>query len=152
MKNFKFTANYSYDFTNDSETLYYTPTIGDGQSFGGRGTQASINTTTTNFNQILAYSNVFGDYHHLSAKVGHEYYKYEYDYFDGQKTNFFNPSNPELNNGGQMQYINSYKVNHNIEGYFGMADYDYNNKYYISAAFRRDGTSRFLDRWGNFGR
>jgi hypothetical protein len=50
----------------------------------------------------------------------------------------------------QMQYINSYKVNHNIEGYFGMADYDYNNKYYISAAFRRDGTSRFLDRWGNF--
>ena len=150
LKNFKFTANYSYDFTNDSETLYYTPTIGDGQSFGGRGTQASINTTTTNFNQILAYSNVFGDYHHLSAKVGHEYYKYEYDYFDGQKTNFFNPSNPELNNGGQMQYINSYKVNHNIEGYFGMADYDYNNKYYISAAFRRDGTSRFLDRWGNF--
>ena len=93
---------------------------------------------------------MFGDYHHLSAKVGHEYYKYEYDYFDGQKTNFFNPSNPELNNGGQMQYINSYKVNHNIEGYFGMADYDYNNKYYISAAFRRDGTSRFLDRWGNF--
>ena len=61
LKNFKFTANYSYDFTNDSETLYYTPTIGDGQSFGGRGTQASINTTTTNFNQILAYSNVFGD-------------------------------------------------------------------------------------------
>ena len=68
LKNFKFTANYSYDFTNDSETLYYTPTIGDGQSFGGRGTQASIDTTTTNFNQILAYSNVFGDYHHLSLR------------------------------------------------------------------------------------
>ena len=50
----------------------------------------------------------------------------------------------------RCKYINSYKVNHNIEGYFGMADYDYNNKYYISAAFRRDGTSRFLDRWGNF--
>ena len=64
LKNFKFTANYSYDFTNDSETLYYTPTIGDRQSFGCRGTQARINTTTTNFNQILAYSNVFGDYHH----------------------------------------------------------------------------------------
>ena len=49
-----------------------------------------------------------------------------------------------------MQYINSYTANHNIEGYFGMADYDYSNKYYLSAAFRRDGTSRFLDRWGNF--
>ena len=150
LKNFKFTANYSYDFTNSSQTVFYTPLIGDGQSFGGRGTKGSYNTTTTNFNQILAYSNVFGDNHHLSAKIGHEYYKYEYQYLAGQKTNFFNPNNPELDNGGQMQYINSYTANHNIEGYFGMADYDYSNKYYLSAAFRRDGTSRFLDRWGNF--
>ena len=150
LKNFKFTANYSYDFTNSYETLYYTPTIGDGQSFGGRGTKGSYNTTTTNFNQILSYSNLFGDDHHVSAKIGHEYYKYEYDYFAGQKTNFFNPTNPELNNGGQMQALESYEVNHNIEGYFAMADYDFRNKYYLSAAFRRDGTSRFLDKWGNF--
>lgn len=59
LKHFTFTANYSYDFTNDSETLFYTPTIGDGASFGGRGTKGSFNTTTTNFNQILAYSNIF---------------------------------------------------------------------------------------------
>lgn len=31
-----------------------------------------------------------------------------------------------------------------------MADYDYAHKYYLSAAFRRDGTSRFKQRWGNF--
>ena len=49
-----------------------------------------------------------------------------------------------------MQYIDSYTTNHNIEGFFAMADYDYGHKYYLSAAFRRDGTSRFLDRWGNF--
>lgn len=78
------------------------------------------------------------DNHHLSAKIGHEYYKYEYQYLAGQKTNFFNPNNPELDNGGQMQYINSYTANHNIEGYFGMADYDYSNKYYLSAPSRRD--------------
>ena len=149
LKNFKFTANYSYDFTNNSSTTYYTPLIGDGQSFGGRGTKGSYNTITTNFNQILAYSNAFGN-HHLSAKMGHEAYKYEFKYLEGQKTNFFNPNNPELVNGGQMQYIDSYTVDHNIEGYFVMADYDYDNKYYLSAAFRRDGTSRFLNRWGNF--
>lgn len=39
LKNFKFTANYSYDFTNSSQTVFYTPLIGDGQSFGGRGTK-----------------------------------------------------------------------------------------------------------------
>ena len=31
-----------------------------------------------------------------------------------------------------------------------MADYDYSNKYIFLQPFRRDGTSRFLDRWGNF--
>lgn len=150
LKHFTFTANYSYDFTNDSETLFYTPTIGDGASFGGRGTKGSFNTSTTNFNQILAYSNIFRGGHNLSAKIGHEYYNYKYSYLAGQKTNFFDPTNPELNNGGQMQYIESYTDNHNIEGYFAMADYDFRNRYYLSAAFRRDGTSRFLDRWGNF--
>lgn len=150
LKHFTFTANYSYDFTNDSETLFYTPTIGDGASFGGRGTKGSFNTSTTNFNQILAYSNIFRGGHNLSAKIGHEYYNYKYSYLAGQKTNFFDPTNPELNNGGQMQYIDGYTDNHNIEGYFAMADYDFRNRYYLSAAFRRDGTSRFLDRWGNF--
>ena len=60
LKHFTFTANYSYDFTNNNETVFYTPTIGDGASFGGRGTRGSFNTTTTNFNQILAYNNIFG--------------------------------------------------------------------------------------------
>ena len=149
LKDFTFTANYSYDFRNGYSTTYYSPSIGDGQSFNGRGTKASSGTYTTNFNQLLAYNKVVGD-HNISAKIGHEYYNYKSDSFSGQKTQFFDPLNPELNNGGQMQYINSSTSHHNIEGYFGMADYNYANKYYVSAAYRRDGTSRFLDRWGDF--
>ncbi len=149
LKDFTFTANYSYDYTNMNGTIYYTPTIGDGQSFGGRGTKESANDMTSNFNQILSYSKAVGE-HNIAAKIGHEYFKYKGTIFEGQKTNFFNPLNPELSNGGNLQYIESFKVDHNIEGYFAMADYDYAHKYYVSAAFRRDGTSRFLDKWGNF--
>ena len=148
--NFKFTANYSYDFTNRYYTIYSTPTIGDGQSFGGRGYKGNYNYKTSNFNQILSYENTFNKNHNLSAKLGHEYYQYTENYLEGHKTQFFDPRNPELLNGGQMESIESYKVTHNIEGYFAMADYDYAHKYYLSAAFRRDGTSRFLQRWGNF--
>ncbi len=149
LKNFTATVNYSYDYTNGRGTTYYTPTIGDGQSFGGRGTHESMNRTTTNLNQIIAYNNTFGD-HNVSAKIGHEYYKYEYDYLSGQKTQFFVPDNPQLDNGGQMESLSSYTSKHNIEGYFAMADYNYKNKYYLSGAFRRDGTSRFIEKWGNF--
>ena len=105
---------------------------------------------TSNFNQILSYENVFDEDHNFSAKLGHEYYTYKTTYLEGQKTNFFDPYNSELYNGGQIQSLTSNSVTHNIEGYFAMADYNYAHKYYLSAAFRRDGTSRFLDRWGNF--
>lgn len=149
LKDFTFQANYSYDFTNMYRTEYYTPTIGDGASFGGRGTKRTFNTSTTNFNQLLGYEKTIGE-HNVSAKLGHEYYHYQTDHFEGQKTRFFDPMNPELDNGGKLEYIESNTVEHNIEGYFAMADYNYAHKYYVSGAFRRDGTSRFKNRWGNF--
>ena len=149
LKDFTFTANYSYDYTNNNATTFYSTKVGDGQSFGGRGTRGAGNSYTSNFNQLLAYNKVVGD-HNISAKIGHEYYNYKSDSFSGQKTRFFDPLNPELDNGGQLEYIKSSTSEHSIEGYFGMADYNYANKYYVSGAFRRDGTSRFLNRWGNF--
>ena len=149
LKDFTFTANYSYDYTNNNATTFYSTKIGDGQSFNGRGTRGVGNSYTQNFNQILAYNKVVGE-HNISAKLGHEYYNRKTDTFSGQKTQFFDPLNPELDNGGQLEYISSSTSEHSIEGFFGMADYNYANKYYVSAAFRRDGTSRFLNRWGNF--
>lgn len=149
LKDFTFTSNNSYDFTNINSTTYYTPTIGDGQSFGGRGTKSNINVSTLNLNQILAYDKLIGN-HSISAKIGHEYYLYTQSIFEGQKIQFLDPANPELSNGGRMEYMESYINKHNIEGYFAMADYNYASRYYVSAAFRRDGTSRFLDKWGNF--
>ncbi|WP_255461415.1 TonB-dependent receptor domain-containing protein [Bacteroides sp. CACC 737] len=150
MKNFKFTANYSYDFTNSSQTVFYTPLIGDGQSFGGRGYKGSYNTTTTNFNQILAYSNVFGDNHHLSAKIGHEYYKYEYQYLAGQKTNFFNPNNPELDTVDKCNtsIATRQTITSRVISVWQTTTIAINITFLpLSVA---DGTSRFLDRWGNF--
>ena len=149
LKDFTFTTNNSYDFTNIYSTQYYTPTIGDGQSFGGRGTKANANVATLNLNQILAYDKLVGN-HSISAKVGHEYYLYTQDIFEGQKIQFLDPANPELSNGGRMEYMDSYVNKHNIEGFFGMVDYNYASRYYASAAYRRDGTSRFLDKWGDF--
>ena len=149
LKDFTFTLNYSYDFSTRYDTDFYSPTIGDGASFGGRGSKTTVNNMSQNINQILAYDKSIGN-HHISAKIGHEYDEWKGDVFEGQKTRFFDPMNPELDNGGQLEYITSYRQEHNIEGYFAMADYNFDQKYYVSGAFRRDGTSRFLNRWGNF--
>ena len=152
LKHFTFNTNVSYEYEGITSTTFYTPTIGDGQSFNGRGTAGSSVYGTINTVQLLSYDNVFGDYHNFSAKIGHEYYKYNAQFLSGQKTQFFDPANPALVNGGEMQYIQSYSASHNVEGLFAMADYNYASRYYLSAAFRRDGTSRFIgkNRWGNF--
>ncbi|MCQ2165985.1 MAG: SusC/RagA family TonB-linked outer membrane protein [Bacteroidales bacterium] len=151
-KHFTFNTNISYEYEGLKGTTYYTPTIGDGQSFNGRGTHSTSINNTINTVQVLSYDNIFGDNHNFSAKIGHEYYLYNAEVLAAQKTQFFDPSNPELVNGGEMQYSESYSEKHNIEGFFGMVDYNYASKYYLSAAYRRDGTSRFIgkNRWGNF--
>ena len=46
----------------------------------------------------------------------------------------------------------SYTSAYNVEGYFISGNYNYDEKYFASASFRRDATSRFYkdNRWGNF--
>ena len=149
LRDFTFTVNYAYDLNMGIGTTFYTPTIGDGQSFGGRGTKSSAMAETMTLNQLLAYRKEIGN-HHIEALAGHEYYKRSGESLSGQKTQFFDPSNPELDNGGEVQSLGSTKYLHNIEGYFLKADYDFAHRYYLSGAVRRDGTSRFLDRWGTF--
>lgn len=151
-KHFTFNANISYEYEGATGTLFYTPTVGDGKAFDGRGTKTAANSNTLNTVQTLAYDNIFGNSHNFSAKIGHEYYLYKYERMDAQKTKFFDLTNPELDNGGQQEYSSSYTSHHNLEGFFAMVDYNYHNRYYLSAAYRLDGTSRFIgkNRWGNF--
>lgn len=46
----------------------------------------------------------------------------------------------------------SYGADATLASYFGNIEYDYDNKYYVSASVRRDGSSRFGEdkRWGTF--
>lgn len=46
----------------------------------------------------------------------------------------------------------AYRANATLASYFGNIEYDYDNKYYLSASIRRDGSSRFGEdsKWGTF--
>ncbi|MBL1409172.1 SusC/RagA family TonB-linked outer membrane protein [Sphingobacterium faecale] len=109
-------------------------------------------TTTWTFNQLLSYTKKI-DQHHIDILAGHESYDYEYNYllakmsdqrFDNGNYEFPNYSVP----GDQASRTDRYRT----EGYLSRVNYDYANKYMISASVRRDGTSRFYQdyRWGTF--
>ena len=64
----------------------------------------------------------------------------------------FSPAIPEINAFATKKDSHSYTTEYNVEGYFGSAQYNYAEKYYASASFRRDASSYFAkeNRWGNF--
>lgn len=118
------------------------------------GTASKTNsfTTTWTFNQLLTYAKDFNK-HSVDVLVGHESYDYEYNYLYANMKEAKFDDNYELVNftspdDNPTSYTNRYKT----EGFLSRLNYDYDERYYVSASFRRDGTSRFYkdSRWGNF--
>lgn len=119
----------------------------------GSSSKNTSNTSTWTFQQILNYDKSFGD-HNFSALVGHESYQYEYHYMStSMKTQSIFGDNFEYANFTEINALpNSYTHNYRVEGIFSRVNYDFNNKYYASASYRKDGSSRFYKdvRWGDF--
>ncbi|MGM9836512.1 MAG: SusC/RagA family TonB-linked outer membrane protein [Muribaculaceae bacterium] len=151
LNDFKFTANIAYDVFNTRQTEYATPIGGDAANVGGRGYKYSTRTGALNCNQLLNWNRSFGD-HNVNVLVGHETKNDKYEFLYGEMTNFSDPSNPEFSNAAQYQGLSSYTGEYALEGYFIKGEYNYADKYYFTASFRRDGSSKFAkeNRWGSF--
>lgn len=150
LKDFKFTTNISVDITNNNNKTYQNTLVGDGAP-AGRASRTSANTTSYNFNQLLNYSKTFGK-HTVDALLGHENYDWTYDYFTGSRQGIISEGNSELINFTTTNNIESRQDLYRTEGYFSRLNYSFEDKYSLSASFRRDGTSRFYRdvRWGDF--
>lgn len=119
---------------------------------GGEVDKYNYQTYTLNFQQIANYSRSFGK-HNATIMLGHENYKYNYNYLWGSRQQMFsyfkaqelNAAVKELHNGGSSS-------DYNTEGYFSRLMYDYDGRYFGQVSFRRDASSRFHPdhRWGNF--
>ena len=108
-------------------------------------------------NQYLAeYKTDFGGSgHNLNVLAGYELYKLKEQFLEGQNDHLFNPMVGELGNadGVSSRQTSSYTADYMTQGLLARVQYEYGNKYFASASYRRDGSSRFAPghRWGNFG-
>ncbi|MCQ4775776.1 TonB-dependent receptor, partial [Lacrimispora saccharolytica] len=64
----------------------------------------------------------------------------------------YNPTIIEINNAIKTPAVYSATTNYATQGFLARAQYDYDSKYFASASYRRDASSRFHPdhRWGNF--
>lgn len=134
-----------------NRSRYQNQLEGPQAASGGSLNKESITNMRTNNVQSLTYFQDF-DKHSVSVMIGHEYYMQSQKSLFAEKRGGFSPDILELNAFATMNDISSSKTEYNVEGYFGSAQYNYAEKYFASASYRRDASSRFAknNRWGNF--
>ncbi|MBP9987377.1 MAG: TonB-dependent receptor [Bacteroidales bacterium] len=147
----KFSVNFGFDYVAEKYRNYYNPYHGDATSVKGRSAIEDGRTLSYTFNQLLSYNRSFGD-HNVDFLAGHEAYSYNYQNLYAQKAGFGFGGLYELAPATTLEDGTSYTHNFRIESYLSRLNYDYADKYYFSASYRRDGSSRFNKdyRWGNF--
>ncbi|MDE6649671.1 MAG: SusC/RagA family TonB-linked outer membrane protein [Muribaculaceae bacterium] len=122
-------------------------------SVNGKLTKSNTNAVRTNNSQTLTFYKYFGD-HYLNVLAGHEYYRLDNNALQGYAEGGFSPDILELFAFSNHNFManTSYKTQYNVEGWFGSAQYNFREKYYASASYRRDASSRFAKnhRWGDF--
>ena len=111
-------------------------------------------TFSVNQQYLANYSHTFGEVHNLTVLAGYEQYKIKEQNLDGYNDHLYDPFIAELDNakGSDKKSVSSYTNNYMTEGFLGRAGYDYDNRYFVNASIRRDGSSTFAPghRWGTF--
>lgn len=146
----KLRLNYGRDINEGLEKEYENAIIGDAQPDGRYG-ETRFRRDVKNFNQILTYTKSFGD-HSLDITAGHESFDRTFSSSNGLKTIQAANGIFEFDNFSNIVDLGGSSTRKAIEGYFLRANYNYKNKYFLSASARRDGSSVFDSekRWGNF--
>ena len=142
--------NLGADYVNGSYTFYYNPLFGNAAGSGRLGKEAN-KTFSYTFNQVLSWNRTF-NLHSFDLMFGHEFYSYKFNHLSASKTGFPFPEIYELAPGSSIADATSYENNETLDSYFSRLNYNYMDKYYLSASYRRDGSSRFHKdfRWGDF--
>lgn len=151
LKGLKFSVNFGFDYAFSKELTYYNPDFGNGKSKSGLAYIEDGRVFSYTFNQLLTYDRDFGR-HHVDVLVGHENYDYNYQYLFAERTGFPFNGLYELAAATTLEDASSYQNDYRVESLLTRLNYSFDDKYYVSGSYRRDGSSRFHQdfRWGNF--
>ena len=146
----KLSLNFGTDYRSQLQKSYMNMYHGNQANAGGLLMKYNTRMQSFTFNQLLTWNRSFG-LHNFDLLAGHEYYDYKYEYLSAGKTNLVDGI-LELRPGTTLYDADSYTNKYRIESWLGRFNYNFDEKYYLSASLRTDGSSRFHKdaRWGTF--
>ena len=151
-KGFSLTGNVGYYVDNTREHYIQNGVYGQFHDQGGYVQQVASRGRSINLQLLAQYDWTINHDHNFSLMAGFENSSYRMEVLTGSGANLYNPYWPYLGNIIDNKNNNGYDAGMVHRGFFGRARYDYAGKYYLTASFRRDGSSRFHPdhRWGSF--
>jgi TonB-linked SusC/RagA family outer membrane protein len=101
---------------------------------------------------LLDYTFDLGAEHHFNVLGGQELYLLNTSGLSGSRSNFGFQGKDEPAAASLLNSFTGGSDEYKLSSFLGKLDYNYSQKYFLSASFRRDGSSRFSpeSRWGNF--
>ena len=125
----------------------------DGSGKAGRGSDRNFNKL---FEATVDYAHSFGR-HNIAAVAGFSYQNFLYDEMSAENKGFPTESMKyfQIGNGDAEKTFlkaSSSRNSNTLAAFFGRANYNYADKYLVSASIRREGSSRFgaNNKWGWF--
>jgi len=149
---FKTDYNVSWMFLRDRNVgLPYYVTTNTHRDFSTLSTSRTLQANKY-FDNVLTYTDKFGR-HNVTAMAGTSYRDEWYDWLQGYAEDV--PLQPNSWYIGQSRSEDSKTVNDNAEriygiSYFGRIAYNYGGKYLAYVTLRREGTSKYQEKWGTF--
>lgn len=114
--------------------------------------EESNKSMTYLWDNTLTYMETFNEKHHLNVMIGSSAQNNVYNNMSASVQNFLTDNNNQLNNGLTDPTVGGTKNDWAILSFIGRANYNFADKYLLTATIRRDGSSRFSkeNRWGTF--
>jgi len=134
----------------DDEQVYNNAIIGDGSGNHGRASRNNYRYLNYTLRQTVSWNQKFNNVHNVEVMAAHENFNYEYNNLFGYKTNEAFPGQVQLANFTSITALYDTRDVYRTEGYLTRGRYSFEDKYFFEASFRRDASSKFFDRWGNF--
>jgi len=114
--------------------------------------ESSNKSLTYLWDNTLTYLDTFADKHTVNAMIGSSAQNNTYNYMSAGVQGFLSDANNQLNNGLTDPTVGGSRNDWSMLSLIGRVNYNYDNKYLVTATVRRDGSSRFSEenRWGTF--
>ena len=134
-------------------THYFQPSF-PGEGNINNAAQNSFNNNTYEANAHIDFNKSFGK-HNISATAVYEYNDFYTEFFSASGQNYTTPDllDNVLGSGDQSKnVINSGKDDYKIISFLARVNYNYDNRFYVTASVRRDGSDKFgaNHQWGTF--